>query len=229
MNIAPPMPRLSLEKKSTSATSAPVRTSRPSCSMRACPPPTSVPKALTASTTPPSTTLPGSPRMPTRTSSTCRRWRGSSAWKRCAWPMPTCCPTTTRPTPARSRSYLDAAKRKAADAGLGSLDFAPGTRPPRLDFAAAAARAHTLQAVPSGNLAQLNQTLRQIETALALPARPAQSPLVPAHHLCSRRIHRLRGRGHSRRQRGHRRQRRHGRRAAVDGPDPGSRPGRANP
>ena len=25
----------------------------------------------------------------------CRRWRGCLAWKRCAWPTPTCCRTTT--------------------------------------------------------------------------------------------------------------------------------------
>ncbi|MFZ0744786.1 MAG: M28 family metallopeptidase [Terracidiphilus sp.] len=72
-------------------------------------------------------------------------------------------------------SYLDAAKRKAGDAGLGSLDFAPA-QAAEARFAAAAARAHTLQASPSGNLAQLNQTLRQVETDLlspkGLPNRP---------------------------------------------------------
>ena len=66
-------------------------------------------------------------------------------------------------------SYLDAAKRKAADAGMGSLDFAPA-QAANTRFTAAASRVHALQAAPSGNLAQLNQSLRQVETALLSPA-----------------------------------------------------------
>jgi len=72
-------------------------------------------------------------------------------------------------------SYLDAAKRKANDNGLSSLDFAP-PQAAAAHFAAAAAKAHALQTAPSGDLAQLNQTLRQVETALlspvGLPNRP---------------------------------------------------------
>jgi N-acetylated-alpha-linked acidic dipeptidase len=66
-------------------------------------------------------------------------------------------------------SYLDAARRKASDAGLGALDFAPAQAAARR-FATAATRARALQAAPSGNLSQLNQTLRQVETALLSPA-----------------------------------------------------------
>jgi N-acetylated-alpha-linked acidic dipeptidase len=66
-------------------------------------------------------------------------------------------------------SYIDAAKRKAGDAGLGSLDFA-AAQVAAARFAAAAAQAHAVQIAPSGNLATLNQTLRQVETALLSPA-----------------------------------------------------------
>jgi N-acetylated-alpha-linked acidic dipeptidase len=72
-------------------------------------------------------------------------------------------------------SYIDAAKRKASEAGLDSLDFAPAqTAAARL--AAAAQKAHSLQIAPSGDLAKLNFALRQAETALltedGLPNRP---------------------------------------------------------
>ena len=66
-------------------------------------------------------------------------------------------------------SYMNAAQRKAADLKLESLDFAPA-QAAAARFAAAAARAHALQAAPSGNLAQLNQTLRHVETDLLSPA-----------------------------------------------------------
>jgi N-acetylated-alpha-linked acidic dipeptidase len=66
-------------------------------------------------------------------------------------------------------SYIDAAKRKANDAGLSSLDFAPA-QAAAAHFAAAAAKAHAVQIAPSGNLSVLNQTLRQVETALLSPA-----------------------------------------------------------
>ncbi len=66
-------------------------------------------------------------------------------------------------------AYIQAAKRKAADDGLGSLDFAPAeSAASRL--AAAAGRAHALQSAPSGDLVQLNLALRQTETALLSPA-----------------------------------------------------------
>ena len=66
-------------------------------------------------------------------------------------------------------SYIDAAKRKANDNGLGSLDFAPA-QDAAAHFATAAAKAHAVQIAPSGNLALLNQTLRQVETVLLSPA-----------------------------------------------------------
>ncbi len=66
-------------------------------------------------------------------------------------------------------SYLDAAKRKAADNGLSGLDFA-SVQAVQAKFAAAAAHAHSLQIAPSSNVAQLNQALRQTETALLSPA-----------------------------------------------------------
>ncbi len=66
-------------------------------------------------------------------------------------------------------SYLDAAKMKANDDQLSSLDFAPAEAA-AARFAAAAAKAHAVQIAPAGNLAQLNQTLRHVETALLSPA-----------------------------------------------------------
>ena len=72
-------------------------------------------------------------------------------------------------------AYIDAAKRKASDHGLGSLDFAPA-QAAASHFAAAAQRVHALQSAPSGDLAQLNLALRQTETAFlsdsGLPNRP---------------------------------------------------------
>ena len=72
-------------------------------------------------------------------------------------------------------AYIEAAKRKASDNGLGSLDFGPAeTAASRL--AVAAQRVHTLQSAPSGDLAPLNLALRQTETAFltdsGLPSRP---------------------------------------------------------
>jgi N-acetylated-alpha-linked acidic dipeptidase len=72
-------------------------------------------------------------------------------------------------------AYLEAAKRKASDNGLGSLDFAPA-QAAASRFAAAAERVHALQSAPTGDLAALNLALRQTETALlsdsGLPGRP---------------------------------------------------------
>ena len=72
-------------------------------------------------------------------------------------------------------SYIAAAKRKALDANLNSLDFGPAqAAAARLD--AAAQKAHLRQIAPSGDLARLNLALRQAETALlsetGLPNRP---------------------------------------------------------
>ena len=66
-------------------------------------------------------------------------------------------------------SYLDAAREKAAGAGINSLNFAPA-RAADARFAAAAARVHALQARPGADAASLNQTLRNVETALLAPA-----------------------------------------------------------
>jgi N-acetylated-alpha-linked acidic dipeptidase len=77
-------------------------------------------------------------------------------------------------------SYVDAAKRKsggwkAQAAGPGTLDFA-AAQAAAARFAAAAERAHSLQAAASGDLVRLNLALRQAETALlseaGLPNRP---------------------------------------------------------
>ena len=72
-------------------------------------------------------------------------------------------------------AYIEAAKRKASDNGLGSLDFAPAEAAASR-FASAAQRARALQSAPFGDLAQLNLALRQTETALlsdsGLPGRP---------------------------------------------------------
>jgi N-acetylated-alpha-linked acidic dipeptidase len=90
---------------------------------------------------------------------------------------------------AAIRSYIEAAKRKAgvpsarsskfgwkpADSGIRSLDFS-AAQAAAARFAAAAERAHGLQIAASGDLARLNQALRQTETALTseqgLPNRP---------------------------------------------------------
>ena len=66
-------------------------------------------------------------------------------------------------------AYLESAKRKASDAGLGSIDFSQA-QAAVARFAAAAAKAHTAQADASGDLARLNQTLRAVETDLLSPA-----------------------------------------------------------
>ncbi len=71
--------------------------------------------------------------------------------------------------------YIQAAKHKAADNGLATLDFAPAEAAASR-FAAAAQRVHALQSAPSGDPAQLNLALRQTETAFlsdaGLPGRP---------------------------------------------------------
>jgi hypothetical protein len=76
---------------------------------------------------------------------------------------------------ARSIPTFAAAKRKAATRSSPRSTLLPPRLPPPL--AAAAAKAHALQiARPSGDLAKLNQALRQTETALiseaGLPNRP---------------------------------------------------------
>jgi N-acetylated-alpha-linked acidic dipeptidase len=71
--------------------------------------------------------------------------------------------------------YLEAAKRKAADNRLSSLDFGPA-QAAASRFTAAALRAGQLQASPAGDLVKLNRALRKVETALlsdaGLPNRP---------------------------------------------------------
>jgi N-acetylated-alpha-linked acidic dipeptidase len=65
-------------------------------------------------------------------------------------------------------SYISAAKRKADDTGLRSLDFS-SAQSAASRFAQAAARAHAVQAAPSSNMAALNQSLRKVETDLLVP------------------------------------------------------------
>ena len=77
---------------------------------------------------------------------------------------------------ARSiRSYIDAAKQKAASQGLDALDFAPAQAAAKR-LSAAAERIHDRQIAASGDLARLNLILRQTEAALiseqGLPNRP---------------------------------------------------------
>jgi N-acetylated-alpha-linked acidic dipeptidase len=67
------------------------------------------------------------------------------------------------------QSYIAAAKRKAADAGAGSLDFA-WTEAAADRFVAAAQKAHDRQASAKGDLHKLNEALRLTETALLSPA-----------------------------------------------------------
>jgi N-acetylated-alpha-linked acidic dipeptidase len=72
-------------------------------------------------------------------------------------------------------AYIQTAKRRAADNGLASLDFAP-VEAAASHFAAAADRVHALQSTPYGDLTKLNFALRHAETALlsdfGLPGRP---------------------------------------------------------
>ncbi len=65
-------------------------------------------------------------------------------------------------------SYISAAKRKAAETGITSLDFGPAEAA-SARFTAASAKAHAAQIAPSDGLAELNQTLRAAETALLTP------------------------------------------------------------
>jgi N-acetylated-alpha-linked acidic dipeptidase len=71
--------------------------------------------------------------------------------------------------------YIDAAKRRAGDEKLGSVDFGPA-QAAAARLAAAAEKAHILQMAPTGDTEKLNLALRQTETALVseagLPNRP---------------------------------------------------------
>ncbi len=66
-------------------------------------------------------------------------------------------------------SYLDTAKRKAADAKLGAIDFGPAEAAANR-FASAAQRVRGMQLAPTGDEAKLNLALRETETALISPA-----------------------------------------------------------
>ena len=72
-------------------------------------------------------------------------------------------------------SYLETAKRKAADAHLGMIDFAPALAAAGR-FTAAAQRVMVMENAPSGSEAPLNDALRQVEADLispsGLPSRP---------------------------------------------------------
>jgi N-acetylated-alpha-linked acidic dipeptidase len=72
-------------------------------------------------------------------------------------------------------AYIEAARHRAPNAGLSSLDFAPAQAAAGR-FSLAAQRAYVVESAPSGDLARLNLALRQTETALlsdaGLPNRP---------------------------------------------------------
>jgi N-acetylated-alpha-linked acidic dipeptidase len=72
-------------------------------------------------------------------------------------------------------AYIEAAKRKAVDMNLGSIDF-DAAQSAAAHLMAAAEQAHALQAAPPADPASLNRALRQAETALlspgGLPSRP---------------------------------------------------------
>jgi N-acetylated-alpha-linked acidic dipeptidase len=72
-------------------------------------------------------------------------------------------------------SYIESAKRKASDAGLGPMDFGSALAA-AARFTAAAAKAHAAQMTPPSDPAKLNQALRGAEAALlspqGLPNRP---------------------------------------------------------
>jgi N-acetylated-alpha-linked acidic dipeptidase len=71
-------------------------------------------------------------------------------------------------------AYIDAAKHKAGELKLSSVDFAPAQEA-AARFAASAERVHSLQSAPSNDPAQLNHALRQAEadfiSAAGLPNR----------------------------------------------------------
>jgi N-acetylated-alpha-linked acidic dipeptidase len=73
------------------------------------------------------------------------------------------------------KAYIEAAKRKAADAGLPGIDFGQALSAVAR-FATASEHAHQLQIKPPSDLAEFNATLRATETALVsaagLPNRP---------------------------------------------------------
>jgi N-acetylated-alpha-linked acidic dipeptidase len=66
-------------------------------------------------------------------------------------------------------AYIEAAKRKMAEANLHPLDFA-SAQSAAAHLAVAAEQAHNLQIAPAGDLAKLNLALRQTESALLSPA-----------------------------------------------------------
>ncbi len=66
-------------------------------------------------------------------------------------------------------TYIDAAKRQAADSGLTTLDFSPA-QTAAAHFETAARHAYSIQSAPSGDLARLNLALRQAETAFLSPS-----------------------------------------------------------
>ncbi len=72
-------------------------------------------------------------------------------------------------------SYIEAAKKRASENGLSSLDFAPALAA-AARFSTVAKEAHDRQLAPTGDLTKLNLALRQTETALiseaGLPNRP---------------------------------------------------------
>ena len=67
------------------------------------------------------------------------------------------------------KAYIETAKRKAGDAALSGLDFAPALASASR-FASAAEHARQLQTNPPSDIAELNATLRAAETALLSPA-----------------------------------------------------------
>jgi len=67
------------------------------------------------------------------------------------------------------KAYIDAARRKAGDAGMSQVDFGPALAAAG-QFEKAAEHAHKLQVTPPADLPQFNATLRATETALISPA-----------------------------------------------------------
>ena len=79
--------------------------------------------------------------------------------------------------------YIESVKKKAGDNGLSSLDFAPAEAA-ATRLAAAAQHAHDLEISATGNLDDLNHTLRSVETAFlsdaGLPNRPWYKHMIYA-------------------------------------------------
>ncbi len=120
-----PMRRPLKAKKPTSAISAPALTSRPSCSMPAFPQPTSAPTVPTAFITPPSTTSPGSRRTPIPHFVYLQQMARVLGLEAMRMADADVLPYDYVAYAREISAYIQAAKHKATNMNVGSLEFGP--------------------------------------------------------------------------------------------------------